>query len=226
MEGLYNAILLRQEFNAMDLREAAKEFEKYTNQKIPLEAIDEFRFIGLNNIDFITTDYLNRFGVLSLIQFEHNKQINNNDMATMKKSFKDLNEKMAEFEKKFKKEGGTLFKEICQEIFEKFPEIESFSWTQYTPYFNDGEECTFSVNEVDTFNGYSEYEEDQEGEGFNPWEEYSYDKKKTRSYEIVENIQNFVSSAPEGILRELFGDHARVTVYKNGKTESDEYEHD
>jgi hypothetical protein len=27
------------------------------------------------------------------------------------------------------------------------PTIESFGWTQYTPYFNDGEPCVFSVNE-------------------------------------------------------------------------------
>lgn len=149
-------------------------------------------------------------------------------MATKKKSFKDLNEKMEEFEKKYRKEGAALFKEICKDVFERFPELDSFSWAQYTPYFNDGDECTFGVNEVDTFNGYAEYDDDGEsnGKGFNPWEDYSYDKKKSRSYEIVENVQNFISSAPENILRELFGDHVRVTVYKNGKSESEEYSHD
>lgn len=78
MEGLYNAILLRHKFNELDLREAAKVFGEYTNQNVPLEAIDEFRFIGLNNVDFVTTDFLNKYGVLNLSQFEHNKQINNN----------------------------------------------------------------------------------------------------------------------------------------------------
>jgi hypothetical protein len=29
------------------------------------------------------------------------------------------------------------------ELFEEFPELESFSWTQYTPYFNDGDTCEF-----------------------------------------------------------------------------------
>lgn len=27
------------------------------------------------------------------------------------------------------------------------PTMDSFGWTQYTPYFNDGEPCVFSVNE-------------------------------------------------------------------------------
>lgn len=30
-------------------------------------------------------------------------------------------------------------------LFGKYPDLISFSWTQYTPYFNDGDECVFSV---------------------------------------------------------------------------------
>lgn len=33
-----------------------------------------------------------------------------------------------------------------KQLFEDFPDLEWFSWTQYTPYFNDGDECTFRVN--------------------------------------------------------------------------------
>lgn len=38
------------------------------------------------------------------------------------------------------------FEEQAQELFARIPEIEEFSWTQYTPYFNDGDECVFSVD--------------------------------------------------------------------------------
>lgn len=31
-------------------------------------------------------------------------------------------------------------------LFEAYPDIETFSWTQYTPYFMDGDPCEFSVN--------------------------------------------------------------------------------
>ena len=41
-----------------------------------------------------------------------------------------------------------LFKKGLQEVFDEFPDIEFISWTQYTPYFNDGDECTFRVGEA------------------------------------------------------------------------------
>lgn len=37
------------------------------------------------------------------------------------------------------------FEEQARELFQRIPEIEEFSWTQYTPYFNDGDECIFGV---------------------------------------------------------------------------------
>jgi hypothetical protein len=40
------------------------------------------------------------------------------------------------------------FADLFKEVFEKYPEIKSFSWNQYTPYFNDGDECLFSVGDV------------------------------------------------------------------------------
>ena len=69
-------------------------------------------------------------------------------------------------------------------IFDTFPEVKSVSWTQYTPYFNDGEECTFSAH-IDYFyvNGTDKYgdtmwgydEEDFEGEAVLKREELDWD---------------------------------------------------
>jgi len=42
---------------------------------------------------------------------------------------------------------STLF-ERMQRVLIELPEIDSIEWNQYTPYFNDGEECTFSVHEL------------------------------------------------------------------------------
>lgn len=41
-----------------------------------------------------------------------------------------------------------LFRPIFDEFFEKCPIIESIYWTQYTPYWNDGDECVFGVNDI------------------------------------------------------------------------------
>lgn len=39
-----------------------------------------------------------------------------------------------------------LFNNCCVEIFKNNPEFTSFSWTQYTPYWNDGDPCNFYAN--------------------------------------------------------------------------------
>lgn len=59
---------------------------------------------------------------------------------------KELKEKIAALEKEAMEEYRILFVESSRELFEKYPYLERFSWTQYTPYFNDGDECTFGVN--------------------------------------------------------------------------------
>ena len=63
--------------------------------------------------------------------------------------FAILKEKQEEI-KKMKKEmveaSNKIFTELTKSIFEEYPKVESFGWNQYTPYFNDGDTCTFSVN--------------------------------------------------------------------------------
>ena len=39
------------------------------------------------------------------------------------------------------------FKGWFTEFFALYPMVTTIRWTQFTPYFNDGEPCVFSVNE-------------------------------------------------------------------------------
>lgn len=39
------------------------------------------------------------------------------------------------------------FNEIIKLFFDECPKVQAVVWSQYTPYFNDGDECVFSVNE-------------------------------------------------------------------------------
>lgn len=68
MKALLLAIELKRKYNQMPLEECVKEFEEYTSQKVPQEAIEEFKFVGLNNVDFFTSDWLNRWGLKNLLQ--------------------------------------------------------------------------------------------------------------------------------------------------------------
>jgi hypothetical protein len=38
------------------------------------------------------------------------------------------------------------FENALKMLFENFPKLESFSWLQYTPHWNDGDECNFSAS--------------------------------------------------------------------------------
>ncbi len=50
---LIKAIELRKKYNRMKLSDFIKEFEEYKNIKIPEKVIEKWKFIGLNNTDFI-----------------------------------------------------------------------------------------------------------------------------------------------------------------------------
>jgi len=57
-----------------------------------------------------------------------------------------IQKQIDKLEKQAVKESEKLISKGFKEIFKKHPDLQSFSWTQYTPYFNDGDECTFSAN--------------------------------------------------------------------------------
>jgi hypothetical protein len=47
-----------------------------------------------------------------------------------------------------KSDSQHLIEQSTQALFRVAPEIDYVFWQQYTPYFNDGEPCTFSVYEI------------------------------------------------------------------------------
>lgn len=63
-------------------------------------------------------------------------------------NLKKLGDEMDTAREKMRAESKAAFRAACSEIFDAHPKLESFSWTQYAPHFNDGEACTFSVQEL------------------------------------------------------------------------------
>ena len=56
----------------------------------------------------------------------------------------------ADYEKYYKEleeEAKAVVFEEFKKIFVKYPHLTAIKWSQYTPYFNDGDECTFGVND-------------------------------------------------------------------------------
>lgn len=50
---------------------------------------------------------------------------------------------------KMHKDGKVAILEGFKEFFNNHPEAKEIVWTQYTPYFNDGDVCTFSMNPME-----------------------------------------------------------------------------
>jgi hypothetical protein len=67
-------------------------------------------------------------------------------MANAAAKYAKLKKQMEAARKEMANTAAKLFKEMSAELFEENPELVSFSWTQYTPYFNDGDVCEFSCH--------------------------------------------------------------------------------
>lgn len=126
-------------------------------------------------------------------------------------------------------------------LFSRYPKLESFSWTQYTDYFNDGEECYFSAHldylEVNGFEDGDDDEVEVDGRlnilmmsqkqiyqsGVGRVDNEMFDDK---AFEIINNIKMFLSHFEQDDLKEAFGDHKKVVVRANGVSLLDYTNHD
>jgi len=121
----------------------------------------------------------------------------------MAKLFDELEALKKAYDEKLEKEGENAVKEVFKEFFDKHPSAESISWTQYTPYFNDGDPCYFSVNEME-LNADEDYEDEEKNS-----EESQEDPTLTDDFWELQNI-------PEEVLKSVFGDHVSVTATRDG----------
>jgi hypothetical protein len=157
--------------------------------------------------------------------------------------FAVLREKQEEI-KKLKEEmleaSNKIFTDLTKTIFEDHPKVKSFGWNQFTPYFNDGETCTFSVNtDYIYINGESVDESDwinetkitnygtwnrekRQYEGRTEVPNFNYDKELVAA---CDEIREFLSNFDNDFFMSQFGDHAEITITAEGVS-VDEYEHD
>jgi hypothetical protein len=136
--------------------------------------------------------------------------------------------------------GPTEFLEVVDSIL-NLPGVLAIRWEQYTPYFNDGDPCVFSVGDwrfkLDTE---VDDEKTEYGDGYlTTWDdairgwEYRRDENnqlvKVRTHpgrpDIESAFKNLNLNAFEDVCRRNFGDHAQVTATKDG-FEVEYYEHE
>lgn len=161
----------------------------------------------------------------------------------IKEKFEIIREKQKEI-KKLKKEildsSVKIFTDLTKIIFEKYPKVKSFGWNQYTPYFNDGETCFFSVNTDWIYiNGYpadeSVWINKTKIKNFGTWNQklkkyegrtevlnLNYDEDLSKA---TDEIREFLNNFDEDFFMSQFGDHAEVKITSEGIS-IDELEHD
>lgn len=122
-------------------------------------------------------------------------------------------------------EAGAEFAEHSKGLFGKHPKLESFSWTQYTPYFNDGEECVFGVNRENLDFKYGGEEYEDIGEWNLKPESSRYATFPEDFRPAAADVLDFVGQFSEDDLREMFGDHKRVVVTAAG-ADAQDYDHE
>jgi hypothetical protein len=121
------------------------------------------------------------------------------------------------------------------------PTITEFGWQQYTPYFNDGDPCEFSVYglwvrtdadaDVDDLYDLEADNREHPSLGRRPylWETREflpYEGPDEARYLRVQALSGAIQGgAFENVLMEAFGDHASVTVRRGG-IDVEFYEHD
>jgi hypothetical protein len=128
-------------------------------------------------------------------------------------------------------------KNIFKQFFNECTEIKTIRWVQYTPYFNDGEECVFRISEP--------YFSNAKPELLNPWgeldsfedetlfSEVAYYCDPTRNeyvsgetYKMCSKLSDLLRNrSMEAILKDILGDHVCVTITKDG-IDVEDYEHD
>lgn len=151
---------------------------------------------------------------------------------------KELKEQMRALQDKIKKEGKQALKETFKEIFDKHPVLESAEWVQYTPYFNDGDTCTFRVGDIlpvfiltEDQAKVASYEDSPEDVLITLQGGYRMSRKKsllTVEQELaLKDFNDLVKelNGMDDIFSDVFGDHAKVKVSRKGFSVT-EYDHE
>lgn len=141
----------------------------------------------------------------------------------------EYQEAKKKFIEQVREEIGKEFKRI----FTENPRLKCISWTQYTPYFNDGDPCIFRKNDF-SFSSFvpeeTYYDEVEEGGFYEDCISEYYIKHNEMPLGI--NWMNLVefdkvcsSSEIVEVFHELFGDHAWIKATIDG-FDVEDYDHD
>ena len=167
------------------------------------------------------------------------------EVDNIEKEIQALNKERQDLQTRYQTKMQDHLKSLTKAFFQDNPQVTAFVWTQYTPYFNDGDECTFSRGEISVTNcpldeiddvRYDEYGGETENvfvSNFSDWfmksDYYKDERQKIIDSGVdIKAVQQFVkllNSIDEDVYLETFGNHVRVVATAQG-FDVEEYDHD
>lgn len=148
----------------------------------------------------------------------------------LKTMIDNLTKAREEYEKQKKSLGEDAIKAMCESFSAFLDKGLYIEWEQYTPYFNDGDACTFSVNEPQLYKHLCDDEcDDNECDNVqefympldhNECNEFNLDEKKCR------DLYKMFNSLPTDFFESVFGDHVKIRINHDGSYDVSESHHD
>lgn len=142
---------------------------------------------------------------------------------------KQMEEAAAVVEKvaaEMREKGRAALEPAFMQFFADNPDVQAIRWQQYTPYFNDGEECVFKVREIcvqftDDFRSkhmrhdfnarFADDERWYEGDA------YYVNKASVEGQASLKRFQDFAKEIKDrDLLKAIFGDHVRIEATRSG----------
>lgn len=144
-------------------------------------------------------------------------------------SIQEFIDDYTKFQAEFQAKAQEKIKEIFTAFWEKNPAIKAVIWTQYAPYFNDGDPCVFSVHDpyftnaegkdLEDVSRWGEYEGEKEG----IWSEYHFggmygaDAPEGVDEQSTKELSNFLcSSVLAAAMEATFGSDSSVIATRAG----------
>jgi hypothetical protein len=140
--------------------------------------------------------------------------------------FKAKKEAIHAQQKALAEETEGLFRDQVVGLFEKWPCVVKIGWRQYTPYWNDGEPCTFRCN-TEYAEFWFEGDDLEESDGESWWDADSVAKGSItqEQYDAYKEFHMVLDSFDKDDYLAMFDDHQTVTITRGGIT-VEEYDHD
>lgn len=138
-------------------------------------------------------------------------------------SIDDVEAKLTKMKEEARALAQKEFEHASQELFRLIPRLKALIWSQYSPYFNDGDECVFGVNSVSAMSFIPEdfdfqIPEDEEEQNHFIISDYDDENRESLSeleIRAINAMSNFIETNEE-LMEDLFGNHVYVILTADG----------